>query len=227
VVPLSVGEVHLTQQAPRLLRVVVRDRRLEALAPRGRLAQLPAQPAEEAHGGLIHDVAGYRSVDTFLAVASRREVRDYEPRSLPPEVEERIIDAGRLAGSSKNRQPWRFEIVPGELLADYVYEPTNLRGAPFVVAIVVSGKGPVSFDAGRAAQNMLLVAWNESVGSCPNAIADEPAARAALELEDEERIAIVLSFGYPAKPRDPESRSAAEWSARANRRPLQESVRRR
>ena len=42
-----------------------------------------------------------------------------------------------------------------------------------------------------------------------------------------ERVAIVLSFGYPAKPRDPESRSAAEWSARANRRPLQETVRRR
>ena len=110
---------------------------------------------------------------------------------------------------------------------DSVYEPTNLRGAPFVVAIVVSGKGPVSFDAGRAAQNMLLAAWNEGVGASPNGISDEPAARAALELEDEERIAIVLSFGYPAKPRDPESRSVGEWSARAKRRPLQDSVRRR
>ena len=166
-------------------------------------------------------------MDTFLAIASRREVRDYEPRALPPDVEERILDAGRLAGSSKNRQPWRFDVVPGELLADFVYEPTNLRGAPFVVAIVVDGKGPISFDAGRAAENMLLAAWNDGVGSCPNALADEPAARAALELDDEERIAIVLSFGYPAKPRDPESRSAAEWSARANRRLLQESIRRR
>jgi len=73
-------------------------------------------------------------VDTFLAIASRREVRDYESRTLPPEVEERILDAGRLAGSSKNRQPWRFHVVPGELLVDAVYEPTNLRGAPFVVA---------------------------------------------------------------------------------------------
>jgi nitroreductase len=166
-------------------------------------------------------------MDTYLAVASRREVRDYEPRALAPEVEERILDAGRLAGSSKNKQPWRFHVVPGELLADAVYEPTNLRGAPFVVAIVVGGKGPVAFDAGRAAQSMLLVAWNEGVGSCPNGIADEPAARAALGLDDEERIAIVLSFGYPAKPRDPKSRPAEEWSARANRRPLQETVRRR
>ena len=165
-------------------------------------------------------------MDTFLAIASKREVRDYEPRALPPDVEERILDAGRLAGSSKNRQPWRFDVVAGELLADLVYEPTNLHGAPFVVAIVVRGKGPVSFDAGRAAANMQLAAWNDGVGSCPNAIADEPAARAALGLDEEEKIAIVLSFGYPAKPRDPESRSAAEWSARANRRPLQETVRR-
>ena len=166
-------------------------------------------------------------MDTFLAIASRREVREYEPRTLPAEVEERILDAGRLAGSGQNRQPWRFHVVPGELLADFVYAPSNLRGAPFVVAVVVSGKGPVSFDAGRAAQNMLLTAWNEGVGSCPNGIADEPAARAALELEEDEKIAIVLSFGVPAKPRDPESRSPEEWSARANRRPLQETVRRR
>jgi nitroreductase len=165
-------------------------------------------------------------MDTWLTIASRREVRDYAPRALPPQVEERILDAGRLAGSAKNRQPWRFDVVRGELLAEYVYEPDNLRGAAFVVAIVVSGKGPISFDAGRAAQNMLLAAWNEGVGSSPNGIADEEQARAALSLADEERIAIVLSFGYPARAREPESRTAAEWSARANRKPLAELVRR-
>jgi hypothetical protein len=37
----------------------------------------------------------------------------------------------------------------------------------------------------------------------------------------------VLSFGYPRRPRDPESRSASEWSARAKRRPLEELVERR
>jgi nitroreductase len=165
-------------------------------------------------------------VDTFLTIASRREVRDYEPRALPPEVEERILDAGRLTGSSKNRQPWRFDVVRGELLAETVYEAENLRGAPFVVAVVVRGKGPLQFDAGRAAQSMLLAAWNEGVGGCPNRVAHDEPARAALALDDDETIAIVLSFGYPARPRDPDARSAAEWSARANRRPLEELVRR-
>jgi nitroreductase len=169
-------------------------------------------------------------VDTFLAIASRRDQRRYVPGPLPEDVVGRILDAGRLSGSSGNRQPWTFVVVEGpervEALSRGVYVPDNLLGAGLVVAVVVAGKGPISFDAGRAAQNMLLAAWNEGVGSSPNGIADEEQARAALSLADEERIAIVLSFGYPARAREPESRTAAEWSARANRKPLAELVRR-
>jgi nitroreductase len=170
-------------------------------------------------------------MDVRLAVSSRREVRHYAPDPLPDEVVTRIIDAGRLAGSGSNRQPWQFLIPESreriERLAAAVFAPANLLGAALVVAIAVRGKGPISFDAGRAAQNMLLQAWSDGVGSSPNGIADPEAARAALEITDEEeKIAIVLSFGWPAKPRDPSSRTADQWSARANRRPLEEVVRR-
>jgi nitroreductase len=163
-------------------------------------------------------------MDTYLAIASRREVRDYDDRPLPAEVEERILDAGRLAGNSKNRQPWRFHLVPPDLLAGHVYDRANLDGAALVVAIVVEGKGPTSFDAGRAAQNMLLAAWNEGVGGSPNGIRDAEGAERALSLPEGAKIAIVLSFGYPRTPRDPESRSADEWSGRARRLPLAELV---
>jgi len=44
-------------------------------------------------------------MDTWLAVASRREVREYDDRELPEEIVRRILDGGRLAGSAKNRQP--------------------------------------------------------------------------------------------------------------------------
>lgn len=47
-------------------------------------------------------------MDTFLAIASRREVRDYAERAIPAEVRRRILEAGRVAGSSRNGQPWRF-----------------------------------------------------------------------------------------------------------------------
>ena len=113
-----------------------------------------------------------------------------------------------------------------EALARGVYAPGNVLGAGLVVAVVVKGKGPVSFDAGRAAQNMLLTAWNEGVASCPNGIADREVVSAALALSDDESPAIVLTFGRPQRPRDPESRRAEDWSARANRRPLEDVVRR-
>ncbi len=170
-------------------------------------------------------------MDTRLAVASRREVRRYADTELPEDVVERILDAGRLAGSANNKQPWRFLVVESvelrEQLAEHVYAGDNVRGAQLVVALSVSGKGPISFDAGRAAQNMVLVAWNDGVGACPNGMPDAEATARLLGLDVDEQLAIVLTFGYPAKPRDPESRTADEWSRRASRKPLDELVTRR
>jgi nitroreductase len=167
-------------------------------------------------------------VETWLAISSRRELRDYADTPIPDEVALRVLDAGRLAGSAQNSQPWRFLLVEGadtrEQLAELVFEPGNIRGAQLVVAIVVTGKGPVSLDAGRCAQNMLLAAWDQGLGSCPNGMPDRDAVSALLRLGEGESVAIVLTFGYPAKPRDPSVRSAEEWSARANRKPLDELV---
>jgi nitroreductase len=169
-------------------------------------------------------------MELWHAVASRREVRTYAETPIPAEVEHRILDAGRLAGSSKNSQPWRFVVVESserrERLAELVYAPGNVRGARLVVAIAVGGKGPTTFDAGRCAQNMLLVAWDQGVGGCPNGMPDRDAVGELLGLGEGEQPAIVLTFGYPAKPRDPASRSPEEWSAKAGRKPLDDLVER-
>jgi nitroreductase len=167
-------------------------------------------------------------VDTFLAIVSRREVRAYADRPVPEEVQHRILEAGRVSGSSANRQQWRFVVVESQeakqRVSETVYVPTNLTTSAFSVAVVTYGKGPGGFDAGRAAQNMMLAAWNEGVGSCPNAWPDRAAARAALGAGEDEDPVIVVSFGYPAKPVDPESRSPEEWIAAANRKPFDEVV---
>jgi nitroreductase len=160
-------------------------------------------------------------VDPYLAIASKRDERAYTDAPIPAEVRERILDAGRLAGSSKNRQPWEFVVVSGEArerLAGAVYAPENVASAALVVAIVGKAGG---FDTGRCSQNMMLAAWADGVASCPNGVRD---ADAAAEICGSEPRA-VLSFGYSARPRDPESRSAEEWSASANRKPLSELVR--
>jgi nitroreductase len=168
-------------------------------------------------------------VDTYLAVASKRDWRRYADRAIPDDVATRILDAGRVAGSAVNKQPWTFIVVEDvgrkEQLADAVYAADNIRGAALVVAIATPGGGS-ALDVGRAAQNMMLVAWNDGVVSVPNGMADAAATAAALGLEGNLQPVIVLSFGYPARPLDPESKSAEEWSREANRKPLDEVVQR-
>ena len=158
-------------------------------------------------------------MDTFLAIASRREVRDYTDEPIPDEIVHRILDAGRLAGSSRNSQQWEFVIVRDrEALAQTVYAPANVLGATLVVALAGSA---FPFDKGRAAQNMMLAAWNDGVGSCPNGISDAEAAERIVGAP----VGIVLSFGYPAQRRDPNARTADDWSARAKRKPFDHVVR--
>ncbi len=164
-------------------------------------------------------------MDAFLAIVSRREARTYDGRPLLDDAKRRILEAGRLAGSSKNRQQRRFVVLTdAERVAPAVWSPENVRGAALLVAIVVSGKGPLGLDAGRAAQNMLLAAHSEGVGSCPNGVSDTEAMAAAVGISEGEQVAIVLSFGYPVRASDPERRTAAEWIERADRKPLGEVV---
>jgi nitroreductase len=167
-------------------------------------------------------------MDAYLAVVSKRELRAYDSRPLGAEAERRILEAGRVAGSSRNRQARRFVVVRSpelvQQVADAVYAPDNVLGAALVVAVVVGGKGPTTFDAGRAAQNMMLAASNDGIGSCPNGIAETAAMQAAVGHDDDEQVATVLTFGYPVTPRDPERLSAQEWIERADRRPYEEIV---
>ncbi|HKI91822.1 MAG TPA: nitroreductase family protein, partial [Gaiellaceae bacterium] len=117
-------------------------------------------------------------MDAYLAIASKRDVRAYVDAPIPDEVVARILDAGRLSGSSRNTQRWEFVVVEAaqQQLADAVYAPDNVRTAALVVAIVGEAGG---FDVGRCAQNMMLAAWNDGVVSCPNGVRD-PAAAAEL-----------------------------------------------
>jgi nitroreductase len=167
-------------------------------------------------------------MDAFLAVVSKREVRRYDARPLDENATRRMLEAGRIAGSAGNRQRRRFVVLSDrDAAAEAVYAPDNLRGAALVVAIVVAGKGPLGFDAGRAAQNMMLAAWGEGIGSCPNGVSDRDRMRQVVGHAPDEQVATVLSFGYPKRSRNPENRSAEEWISRADRRPFDEVVERR
>ena len=166
-------------------------------------------------------------MDTYLAVASKRDWRSYADRPVPEDVQHRILDAGRLSGSSQNKQPWTFVVVESAeakaRLAELVYMEANVRTCAFAVAIATEG-GKFPLDVGRAMQNMMLTAWSEGVVSCPNGIPDTDEAARALGLEEGILPVNIPSFAYPKRPLDPESKSAEEWSAEANRRPLEALV---
>src|SRR5215213_7937246 len=155
-------------------------------------------------------------MDAFLAVLSKREIRDYAARPLEPEIERRILDAGRVAGSAKNRQPWTFLVVREdravEAVAESVYEPTNIRGAAFLVAIQMSGGAGI--DAGRAAQNMMLAAHAHGVGSCPNGISDRVGLSRATRRGAAPRNG---SSGPTASPTRTSSESSRDGPARRGR----------
>jgi nitroreductase len=168
-------------------------------------------------------------VDTYLTVASKRDWRSYADRPIPEDVVTRILDAGRLAGSGSNKQPWTFVLVEDperkERLAESVYAAGNVRGAALVIAIATPGGG-AALDVGRAMQNMMLVAWNDGVVSCPNGMPDRGQTAQLLGLEGDLEPVIVLTFGYPRRPLDPESKSAEEWSRESNRKPLDQVLKR-
>ena len=149
-------------------------------------------------------------METWQAINSVRVVRSFDERALDPGHLDRILNAGRRAGSSKNEQSWAFIVVSDrehlrELAAVGPYA-SHLAGAATAIALVtphVSGRRGVSatWDLGRAAQNMVLAAWELGIGSVPATVYDHDLAARLLGLPADRRCDFLLSFGYPADPK--------------------------
>jgi nitroreductase len=151
-------------------------------------------------------------VDAWTAIRTKRMVRRFEERPVAAADLERIIDAGRHAGSSKNQQRWDFIVIDDrdrlrELAAVGPFA-SHLAGAAVAVALVTpdprrpGASLSVIWDLGGAAQNMMLAAWELEIGSCPATVYEPALARKLLGLPDDRSCDYLLSFGYPADPAD-------------------------
>lgn len=168
-----------------------------------------------------------KSLDTFLAIVSKREVREYTDEPVPEEVLTRILQAGRATGSAKNRQNWSFIVIRNRGVLDRVAEtcssPVNLRRCKLAIAIAVhENRRPE--DGGRVMQNMMLAAWADGVGTCPNTPMQREQCNRILGLGPDDHVATILSLGYPAEP-VPRTEDAEGLLRRIDRRPLEELVR--
>ena len=144
------------------------------------------------------------------AVHDKRAVRAFADRPLDPEHLERILDAGRRAHSAKNLQRWAFVVVRDRdrLGALSTLGPWcgHLAGAAAAVALVTPDpRAPevplsVTWDLGGAAAQMMLVAWELGVGSCPATVYEHERARELLGYPADMHCEFILSFGYPEDP---------------------------
>lgn len=148
----------------------------------------------------------------WRAIATKRAVRTFSPEPLAPEHLERILLAGRHAGSSKNLQRRSFIVCRDRAhlleLARVGPWAGHLASAAVAIALVTpdprSPDAPRSilFDLGLAAESMMLAAWELGVGSVPATVYEHDLARDLLGFPADQFCEYLLSFGYPANSAD-------------------------
>ena len=158
-------------------------------------------------------------MDAYRAVVDKRDQRAYVRKPIPAEALRRILQAARMTGSSKNREPNRLIVVT---------ERDGVRAlgvfAKFLAhagaVVVIAQTQRHEFDAGRCAQNMMIAAWADGIGSCPAHLPEADVTR-LLGIPDDVHVNRVIGFGYV----DP-ARSQAPKSVARRRKPLEELVHR-
>ena len=142
-------------------------------------------------------------MEVFDCIRNRRTVREFRPDPIPEEVLSKILQAGRWAPSSSNSQPWHFVVVqdPATLkrLGEIATQGTFVANAPVVIAIVMENATRPQLDAGRAIQQMELVAWSEGLGTCFVGVRQEEQQRAVkslLGIPAELELITVMPYGY-------------------------------
>jgi len=126
---------------------------------------------------------------------------------------ERCVNTARLAPSAANLQPLEYIIVDDDQLLSEVFStlrwaayigphgdppPEGKRPKAYIVILKNSNVGISSsvYDVGAAMENMILVALEEGVGSCPVASADRDKLRRILNIPGDYEIPLVLALGY-------------------------------
>jgi nitroreductase len=144
------------------------------------------------------------------AIRSRRNVRRFAARPVEPEVLGRVVDGARRAPSSMNEQRWDFVLVTDRevlrRLASLGGYADHVAAAGAAVAMVSpesadsEERESIAFDLGQAAQNLMLAAWEEGLGSCHATIDDRVGIRDLLGIPEGHRCELVISLGHPADP---------------------------
>ena len=142
-------------------------------------------------------------MEIYECVRSRLTVRRFKPDPVPDHLVTKLLNAARWTPSSRNQQPWKFIVIRDRETLGKLGEAANtgsfLADAPLAIAIVMVNADSPGLDAGRALQQMELVAWAEGMGTCfVTLFTDEEMRKVKeiLKVPAEAELITVVPFGY-------------------------------
>jgi nitroreductase len=153
-------------------------------------------------------------METLDVIRNRCSLKTHlSDREVEREKIDIILEAGRLAPSARNMQPWRFIIVRGKnsvnnlVTASFMETNQMVKEAPIVIVIcarpsddvIRDGKEYYLFDAGLAVENMLLAATNLGLVTHPMTGINESEVKKILHIPDDVRVVAVTPLAYPAE----------------------------
>ncbi|TKG97260.1 nitroreductase [Puteibacter caeruleilacunae] len=156
----------------------------------------------------------------FIDLAKRRySVRSYSDKPVSKDLIQQVLEAGRIAPSAVNFQPWEFVIIsePENAKAfQEVYHRDWFNQAPVYIVICgdhnqawhrqADGKDHTDVDASIAIDHMTLAATDAGLGTCWVCNFDVEKCREYLKLPDHIEPIAILPLGYPAKDDIPEKK---------------------
>jgi nitroreductase len=157
-------------------------------------------------GGSIH-------MDVYEAAISRRAIKRFKDIPIPYDVLENCVNAARLAPSGKNRQLCEYIIIDDKSLLPKVFDNVTIGGDPppeqmpraYILSLIntslerelEASRIVTIYGDGMAVENMILVALEQGIGSCPIMGFKENDLKQLLNIPDKYEIALVLALGYP------------------------------
>lgn len=143
-------------------------------------------------------------MELFEAIQKRRSVRNFTGEPVPMADLLKIVDAGRLAASGSNKQPWDFIIITRrEMIESLKVAARWMEHAGAIIAVVMDPASRWWVEDGSAAvENMLLAATALGYGSCwleGYTLQREDEFKTLLGIPAERRLITLVPLGVPAE----------------------------
>ncbi len=151
----------------------------------------------------------------YDAINKRRTIRKFKQTRIDRGILIKFVEAARLAPSAANIQPLKYLIVDEDKCVGKVFETVKWAGYIVPEGNPKKGEEPTAYiviladteikksnyqhDAGAAAQNIMLAAIEEGIGSCWIGSINREALREILNIPESLEINTIIALGYPAE----------------------------